>query len=206
MCKEIPLATTPQPFRDNGLSEDEKLQQIEQRFAEIMQILGLDLNDDSLMDTPRRIAKMYVKEIFSGLNPKNFPKMTTIANTMGIDEMVLIRDIKVMSLCEHHFAPIHGRAAVAYIPNKKIIGLSKINRVVDYFSRRPQVQERLTKQIADCLSSVLETENVAVFIDARHYCVISRGIEDQNSSTITSDLRGVFRSSQPARHEFLSKV
>ena len=146
---------------------------------------------------------MYVNEIFSGLNPEFFPKMTVIENEMQYDQMVLVQDINVLSVCEHHFQTIHGLATVAYIPNKKVVGLSKINRVVQFFSRRPQVQERLTKQIADCLQYVLETEHVGVHINAKHYCVIARGVQDAHSSTSTSDLRGHFKTKHETRIEFL---
>lgn len=191
------------PVKANNLSEEEKFSIIQENFKSIMEAIGLDLTDDSLKDTPKRIAKMYLNEIFSGLNEKLFPKMTTIENKMGIDEMICVKDVKVMSVCEHHFATIHGTATVAYIANKKVIGLSKINRLVDFYSRRPQVQERLTKQITDKLVEVLETEDVAVFINAKHYCVISRGIQDQNSTTSTSDLRGRFKTDSSTRSEFI---
>lgn len=189
----------------NSLGEHEKMEKIAEKFTEIMEILGLDLNDDSLKQTPQRIAKMYVKEIFSGLNNDNFPKMTVIDNKMDYDQMICVSGISTLSVCEHHFLTIDGTATVAYIPNKKVIGLSKINRIVQFFSRRPQVQERLTKQIADCLQYVLGTEHVAVHIDARHYCVIARGIEDTASSTITTDVRGHFRSKVQTREEFLGQ-
>jgi GTP cyclohydrolase I len=161
------------------------------------------LANDSLRETPKRVAKMYVKELFRGLSEEAFPKITVIENDMHYDQMVLVRDINVISLCEHHFVTIHGKAHIAYIPKSGVIGLSKINRIADYFSRRPQVQERLTTQIADCLSHVLQTQDVAVYIQAKHYCVISRGVEDINSETITSDLRGVFKTNQATRKEFL---
>jgi GTP cyclohydrolase I len=193
----------PTPVVFNDFSNDEKISQIAHKFSEIMQILGMDLNNDSLKDTPKRIAKMYVNEIFSGLEAKNFPDMTLIENEMKYDQMVLIQAIEVLSVCEHHFQTIHGRATVAYIPNKKVIGLSKINRIVQFFSRRPQVQERLTKQIADCLQYVLQTEHVAVHINAKHYCVIARGVQDNQSTTATSDLRGHFKSKNETRVEFL---
>lgn len=147
---------------------------------------------------------MYVKELFRGLTEEHFPKITVIENKMLYDQMVLVKDIGVISLCEHHFVTIHGMATVAYIPSHGVIGLSKINRIADYFARRPQVQERLTKQVADCLSHVLKTEDVAVYIRAKHYCVVSRGVEDLNSETITSDLRGAFRTNPDTRNEFLS--
>ena len=193
------------PVVKNKLSDDQKIKKISYHFQQIMEVLGLDLSDDSLADTPKRVAKMYVKEIFGGLNSENFPKMTVIDNKMQYDQMVCVQNIEVMSFCEHHFQPIDGLATVAYIPAKKVIGLSKINRVVEFFSRRPQVQERLTKQIADCLQYVLETEDIAVSIKAKHYCVVARGIQDPNSLTTTSDLRGEFRNSAETRTEFLKQ-
>ncbi|MFN3455416.1 MAG: GTP cyclohydrolase I FolE [Pseudobdellovibrio sp.] len=193
------------PTVKSELSDVEKVEKIQQHFSEIMKVLGLDLTDDSLADTPKRIAKMYVKEIFGGLNQENFPKITVIENKMQYDQMVCVQNIQVMSFCEHHFQPIDGFATVAYIPNKKVIGLSKINRVVEFFARRPQVQERLTKQIADCLEYVLDTKDVAVHINAKHYCVIARGVEDMSSSTATCDLRGEFKNSAETRSEFLSQ-
>lgn len=175
---------------------------IEHRFIEIMELLGLDLTDDSLMGTPKRIAKMYVNEIFSGLDYANFPKITCIDNKMNVDQMICVNDVDVSSTCEHHFVVIDGFAKVAYIPDKKIIGLSKINRIVDFFSRRPQVQERLTQQINKTLAFLLETENVAVSISAKHYCVKSRGIKDSVSTTTTSSLGGAFLSDPTVRSEF----
>lgn len=192
------------PWKDNGLSDEQKIEKISQHFSEIMDILGLDLSNDSLQNTPKRVAKMYVQELFSGLGVKNFPKITVIENEMLYDQMVVVKDVNVISLCEHHFVTIHGKATIAYIPSHGVIGLSKINRIADYFARRPQVQERLTKQIADCLTYVLKTEDVAVHIQAKHYCVISRGVKDQNSETITSDLRGVFKTNADTRKEFLN--
>lgn len=193
------------PMKKNGLSDEEKVDKIQKHFTEIMKILELDLKDDSLKDTPKRIAKMYVKEIFSGLNPDNFPKITTIENSMKYDQMIIIRQIKSVSMCEHHFVIIDGQATVAYIPRKKVIGLSKINRIVKFFSQRPQVQERLTKQVADALEKILGTPDVAVFIDAKHYCVAARGVEDTNSMTVTTDLRGAFRDDPKTREEFLTQ-
>lgn len=193
----------PTPMIHNGLTNDQKIARITEKFTDIMQTLGLDLDDDSLRDTPRRVAKMYVNEVFEGLDPKKFPKMTVIENKMHYDQMIVVQDIGCLSFCEHHFLPIDGFATVAYIPNKKVIGLSKINRIVQYFSRRPQVQERLTKQIADCLQYILGTDNVAVHINAKHYCVMMRGIEDTSSTTSTSDLRGHFKSRMETREEFL---
>lgn len=202
-AQEILSNVLPTPMIKTPLSASEKIAQITEKFTEIMEILGLDLNDDSLRDTPRRVAKMYVNEIFSGLNPEHFPKMTVIENKMKYDQMICVTGISSLSFCEHHFLTIDGVATVAYIPNKKVIGLSKINRIVQFFSRRPQVQERLTKQIADCLQYVLDTEHVAVHIDARHYCVIARGIEDTSSSTVTTEVRGHFRTQLQTREEFL---
>ncbi len=194
----------PSPLnKKNVLTDEQKIKVIEENFKEIMIALGLDLSDDSLRDTPKRMAKMYVHELFKGLNPQNFPKMTTIENKMNYDQMIVVQDIELMSTCEHHFQPIQGFATVAYIPNKKVIGLSKINRIVGYFAKRPQVQERLTKQVADCLQQVLETEHVAVHVNAKHFCVIARGIEDIHSSTATCELRGDFKFNDSTRREFL---
>lgn len=193
----------PTPYLETEHSSEEKIEIITKHFVEIMKVLGMDLKNDSLKDTPKRIAKMYVNEIFSGLDPKHFPKMTVIENEMEYDQMVLVQDINVLSVCEHHFQTIDGFATVAYIPNHKVVGLSKINRVVQFFARRPQVQERLTKQIADCLQYVLDTDHVAVHLNAKHYCVIARGVQDGHSSTATSDLRGHFKTKPETRSEFL---
>lgn len=179
---------------------------IEEKFRDIMVALGLDLSDDSLCDTPRRVAKMYVNEIFWGLNYDNFPKCTTVENKMRYDEMVIERNINVQSNCEHHFVVIDGKATVAYIPKKKVLGLSKINRVVEFFSKRPQIQERLTEQIFHALQFILETDDIAVLIDAQHYCVKSRGIQDVGSSTITSKVGGEFKSDPSVRAEFMNLV
>jgi GTP cyclohydrolase I len=183
------------PLRHDAflLSDDEKVELITEKFAEIMQILGLDLTDDSLKDTPKRVAKMYVKEIFEGLNPNKLPKLSLFENKYGYHQILLQKNIHFTSTCEHHFLPIVGKAHVAYIPKDKVVGLSKLNRVVKYFAKRPQVQERLTLQIAEYLQTALNTEDVAVIIDAEHYCIISRGIEDQESSTVTSEFRGKFQ-------------
>lgn len=202
--QEVLSKITPTPIKDNGLTAEQKIAIISKNFQEILTTLGMDLSNDSLRESPQRIAKMYVNEIFKGLDPRNFPKITTIENEMGYDQMIVVRDVSVISTCEHHFVTIDGKATVAYIPNGKVIGLSKINRIVDFFSRRPQVQERLTKQVADCLVHVLGSNDVAVHIDAKHYCVISRGIEDHGSSTVTTDLRGVFRDDSRTRGEFLN--
>jgi len=167
--------------------------------------LGLDLEDDSLKGTPERIARMYMDEIFYGLDINKFPKVTTVENRMQYDEMILIKDISVSSTCEHHFVVIDGIAHVAYIPKKKIVGLSKINRVVEYFSKRPQIQERLTEQIYHALCFILETDDIAVVINATHYCVKSRGVKDINSSTTTSKLGGIFREGD-VRNEFMNLI
>ncbi len=204
--KKILSQVVPTPVVKNGLTEEDKIAQITSHFTEIMKILGLDLDDDSLYKTPQRVAKMYVKEIFGGLNRHNFPDITTIENKMKYDQMILVKSVEVLSQCEHHFQTIDGFATIAYIPKKQIIGLSKINRIVDFFSRRPQVQERLTKQIADCLEIILDTPHVAVSIQAKHYCVIARGIQDAQSVTVTCDLRGDFKSNLATRSEFLTQV
>lgn len=203
IAEDILAHVRPTPMVKNNFTNEQKIELITAKFEEIMNILGMDLGNDSLSDTPKRVAKMYVNEIFSGLDPEQFPKMTVIENEMQYDQMVLVQEIEVLSVCEHHFQTIDGVATVAYIPNKKVIGLSKINRIVQYFARRPQVQERLTKQVADCLQYVLETEHVAVHMNAKHYCVIARGVQDRNSSTSTSDLRGHFKERQATREEFL---
>jgi GTP cyclohydrolase I len=183
-----------------------KIEIIERHFTEIMRILGLDLGDDSLIDTPKRVAKMYVNEIFWGLDHEAFPKCTTVDNKMKYDEMVIERNVNVQSNCEHHFVVIDGVATVGYIPKQKVLGLSKINRVVEYFSKRPQIQERLTEQIYYALQYILETDNIAVVVDAQHYCVKSRGVEDVGSSTVTSKLGGVFKSDPSVRQEFMNIV
>ena len=192
------------PVIDNGLSRKEKIDKIEGNFNEIVTTLGLDLKDDSLMDTPKRVAKMYVNEIFWGLDYDAFPKVTVVDNKMKYNEMVVEKGISVQSYCEHHLVNIDGLATVAYIPNNKVLGLSKMNRVVEYFSRRPQIQERLTEQIYHALSFILETENVALTIDAKHFCVKSRGVENTECSTITSRLGGNFKAHPEVRAEFLA--
>ena len=192
------------PMIQNGLSRDEKYRRIVQSFTDITRTLGLDLNDDSLAETPHRIAKMNVDEIFSGLDYSRFPKISVIANKMQVEEMVQVDDIDVVSTCEHHFVTIDGRARVAYIPKDKVIGLSKINRIVRFFAQRPQVQERLTQQILVALQTLLDTDDVAVTIDAVHYCVKSRGVMDSNSRTRTTSLGGAFKSDPSTRAEFLN--
>lgn len=185
------------------LADKTKIRLIEKHFKEIMNILGLDLKDDSLSGTPHRVAKMYVEEIFSGLNPNNKPAITLFENKYNYHDILVEKDITFHSNCEHHFVPIIGKAHVAYIPDKKVIGLSKINRLVQYYAKRPQVQERLTVQIANDLRKTLQTEHVAVIIEADHACVITRGIKDTHSSTITTQYCGKF--TEPAtKNELLT--
>jgi len=192
------------PIVETELNSEQKYERIKGLLTEVVATLGLDLNDDSLQETPHRIAKMYVQEIFSGLDYANFPKIAVIENKMGVDEMVKVSDISLTSTCEHHFITIDGAAKVAYIPDRKIIGLSKINRIVRFFAQRPQVQERLTQQILVALQTLLETDNVAVSIQATHYCVKSRGIMDVNSATSTTALGGNFKTNVHTRAEFLN--
>jgi len=192
------------PMIDTGLSLEQKYARIKRLMADVVETLGLDLSDDSLAETPHRIAKMYVHEIFSGLDYQQFPKLSLIQNKMGADEMVKIRGIDLTSTCEHHFVTIDGVAKVAYIPGDTIIGLSKINRIVRFFGQRPQVQERLTRQILVALQALLGTQDVAVNIDATHYCVKSRGVMDTNSQTSTTALGGCFRENIHTRAEFLN--
>ena len=190
------------PMVDNGLSDEEKRHKIKTCMTEVMQVLGLDLNDDSLKDTPNRIAKMYVNEIFSGLDYCNFPKITQIENKMSIEQPVQVTDISLTSTCEHHFVTIDGAATVSYIPNKTVIGLSKINRLVGFFAQRPQVQERLTQQVMVALQVLTGTKDMAVSINAIHYCVKARGIRDTKSYTKTSALGGLFNTDIDLRREF----
>ena len=190
------------PTVPNKLIRTDKIHIIEGHFKSIMETMGLDLSDDSLIETPKRVAKMYVNEIFWGLDYEAFPKCTAVDNKMKYNEMVCERNINVQSNCEHHFVVIDGLATVAYVPKDKVLGLSKINRIVEYFSKRPQIQERLTEQIFHALQYILETEDVAVMIDAQHYCVKSRGVEDTGSSTVTSKLGGGFKTDPAARAEF----
>jgi GTP cyclohydrolase I len=181
------------------MSDEEKKYRISGHFAEIMEILGMDLNDDSLKGTPDRVAKMYVEEIFSGLNPENKPKATLFDNKYQYNQMLVEKNITLFSNCEHHFVPIIGVAHVAYISSGKVIGLSKLNRIVQYYAKRPQVQERLTNQIANELMKVLDTKDVAVVIDAKHLCVSSRGVEDHASSTVTTFYGGKFDDPEKVR-------
>ena len=192
------------PLLPHQYERDEKYLRIRDAFTDIARTLGLDLGDDSLCETPQRIARMYVDELFSGLDYLNFPKISLIENKMGVEEMVKVSDIGVTSTCEHHFVTIDGQARVAYIPRDKIIGLSKINRIVRFFARRPQVQERLTQQVLVALQTLLETDDVAVSIDATHYCVKARGVMDSGSRTQTTALGGAFKASHKTRAEFLA--
>lgn len=193
------------PMRPDAfaLEDDVKIELIEKHFRHIMEIMGLDLTDDSLKGTPKRVAKMYIKEVFSGLDPKNKPAISLFDNKYKYDQMLVEKDISVFSNCEHHFVPIYGKAHIAYISSGKVIGLSKLNRIVDYFSKRPQVQERLTVQIANELKKALKTEDVAVVIDAQHMCVQSRGIRDTGSSTVTAYYGGKFEE-ETTKKEFLT--
>jgi GTP cyclohydrolase IA len=197
---------TPTSDTYRNIDRKEKIDLIEKNFSNIMQILGLDLSDDSLIETPKRVAKMYVNEIFWGLDIEAFPKCTAVDNKMKYDEMVVERSINVQSNCEHHFVIIDGLATVAYIPKQKVLGLSKINRIVEYFSKRPQIQERLTEQVYHALQYILETDNIGVVIHGQHFCVKSRGVEDTGSSTVTSKLGGVFKTDPNVRTEFMRLV
>ena len=195
------------PLRPDAfaMSDDEKIKKIEGHFKEIMNILGLDLNDDSLNGTPKRVAKMYVKEVFSGLNPANKPHARLFENKYEYDQMSVEKDITFYSHCEHHFVPIYGKVHVAYISSGKVIGLSKINRIVQYYAKRPQVQERLTVQISKELQKALNTEDVGVVVDATHLCVASRGVGDTNSQTGTAYFMGKFKENQ-TKNEFLNYI
>ncbi len=195
------------PMREDAfeLSDDAKIAKIEQHFEQIMQTLGLDLTDDSLRGTPRRVAKMYVKEIFKGLNPANKPVPSVFDNKFRYGQMLVEKSINLNSTCEHHFLPIFGKAHVGYVANGAVIGLSKINRIVDYFARRPQVQERLTVQIANELKKVLNTDDVAVVIEAKHMCVSCRGIHDESSTTLTAEYSGIFKN-EKRKEEFLAYI
>ncbi len=206
MGDEHILTSLETPMREGAfdLSDEEKIKKIEAHFKEIMDIMGLDLTDDSLKGTPYRVAKMYVQEIFSGLNPANKPGVALFENKYQYNQMLVEKNILLQSTCEHHFLPIYGRCHVAYISNGHVIGLSKINRIVQYYAKRPQVQERLTMQILAELKRVLKTEDVAIYIDAKHMCVSSRGIKDTGSSTVTSGFSGKFETEQYKREFFAS--
>jgi GTP cyclohydrolase I len=194
------------PMSGQQLTRDEKYNRIKDAMTEVVWALGLDLTDDSLEETPHRIAKMYVDEIFSGLDYSTFPKISLIDNKMHAEEMVKVKSVKVISTCEHHFVTIDGIADIAYLPGDKIIGLSKINRIVSFFAQRPQVQERLTRQILIALQTLLETKDVAVFMDATHYCVKARGIQDASSRTETTAMGGRFKSDASLRQHFLTNA
>lgn len=198
-------ADTPMKSDAFALSDEQKIKIIKEHFTEIMDTLGLDLTDDSLSGTPQRVAKMFVQEIFNGLNPDNKPEMTTFENNYQYSEMLIEKDITLHSTCEHHFLPIVGKAHVAYISSGRVVGLSKLNRIVDFFAKRPQVQERLTQQIGKELQESLKTEHVAVLIDASHLCVSSRGVKDVTSSTVTSFYSGKFKEDHTKR-EFLDQL
>lgn len=195
------------PLRSDAfeLSDTEKIEKISAHFREIMNIIGLDLTDDSLNGTPKRVAKMFVQEIFKGLNPANKPAATMFENKFGYNQMLVEKNISLFSTCEHHFLPIYGVAHIAYMSSGQVIGLSKLNRIAQYYAKRPQVQERLTKQIAEELKQVLQTEDVAVYIDAKHMCVQSRGVEDACSSTVTVDYSGKFAQKE-YRDQFLVAI
>ena len=192
------------PLSNDSLCRDEKYERIRAAMTEVVAVLGLDLQDDSITDTPHRIAKMYVDEVFAGLDYSRFPQNATIENKIGADEPVTIDRINLISTCEHHFVTIDGFARVAYLPSSKLIGLSKINRIVRFFAQRPQVQERLTRQIMVALQTLLDTDDVAVAIDATHYCVKARGVMDAGSHTLTKSLGGTFKTDQQLRREFLT--
>lgn len=200
----LEVAGLETPMVANGLSDEQKRQKIEASMRDVMTTLGLDLSDDSLSDTPQRIAKMYVNEIFSGLDYRHFPKITQIENKMQISQPVQVSDISLTSTCEHHFVTIDGTASVAYIPKDTVIGLSKLNRLVSFFAQRPQVQERLTQQVMVAIQALAGTEDVAVSINATHYCVKARGIKDTNSYTRTSSLGGQFLKDKDLRREFFA--
>ncbi len=192
------------PMRDDAfdLDDDEKIARIEDNFREILETMGLDLTDDSLKGTPHRVAKMFIKEKFKGLDPKNKPEMRAFENNYQYNQMIVEKNITLNSSCEHHFVPIIGKAHVAYISSGKVVGLSKLNRIVDYYARRPQVQERLTRQVAEELRSSLKTEDVAVIIEAKHLCISSRGIEDVSSTTVTAEYLGAFKIENKKRELF----
>jgi len=201
------ILTEESKMNDVYLSENEKIDIIEAHMEKILLTLGLDLSDPSMNETPRRVAKMYVKELFYGLSSANFPKLTFIPidSTFTKNQMIVTKNILVQSICEHHFLPMAGVAHVAYIPTKKIIGLSKLNRVVEYFSKRPQIQEKLTHQVCECISNILDTPDVAVYFELTHFCMQFRGVKDPNSKTITSEFLGKFQSDQALKDEFYLK-
>ncbi|TCK01657.1 GTP cyclohydrolase I [Volucribacter psittacicida] len=194
------------PMIDLTKDKDQRRGEIEHHMREVMHLIGLDLTDDSLEETPKRIAKMFIDEIFSGLDYTNFPKITNIQNRMQVSEMVLVNDVTLTSTCEHHFVTIDGLVSVAYYPKNWVIGLSKINRIISFFAQRPQVQERFTEQVLLAFQTILETEDVAVYVKATHFCVKCRGIKDSNSYTVTSAFGGVFLNDRETRKEFLTAI
>ncbi|MGR3808300.1 GTP cyclohydrolase I [Pasteurella testudinis DSM 23072] len=194
------------PMKSVGLSLEHRRKEIEKHMREVLQLIGLDLTDDSIEETPVRMAKMYLDEIFTGMDYANFPKITNIRNRMKVSEMVLVNDVTLTSTCEHHFVTIDGKVSVAYYPKDWVIGLSKINRVVAFLAQRPQVQERLTEQVLTALQTILQTDDVAVYVKATHFCVKCRGIKDTNSYTVTSAFGGVFLEDRETRKEFLSLI
>ncbi|MEY4058561.1 MAG: GTP cyclohydrolase I FolE [Chitinophagia bacterium] len=207
MGDEHKASSVDTPLRTDAFdkTDEQKIAAIEPHFKAIMEILGMDLRDDSLRGTPLRVAKMYVKELFQGLNPANMPSMTLFENKFQYNEMLVEKNINFYTNCEHHFVPFFGKAHVAYISSGKVIGLSKLNRLVEYFSKRPQVQERLTMQIGKALQTVLQTQDVAVMMDAKHLCVSSRGVKDDSSNTITSFFGGKFQD-EKTKLEFLKYI
>ena len=207
MGDEHKASSVDTPMRADAFekTDDQKIAEIEQHFRAIMEIIGMDLRDDSLRGTPLRVAKMYVKELFQGLNPANMPSMTLFENKFNYNEMLVEKNINFYTNCEHHFVPFFGKAHVAYISSGKVIGLSKLNRLVEYFSKRPQVQERLTMQVGKALQTVLQTQDVAIVMDAKHLCVASRGVKDDSSNTITSFFGGKFQE-EATKMEFLKYI
>lgn len=196
------------PLRTDAfdLSDEVKIERITKSVRDILETLGMDLTDDSLKGTPKRVAKAYVKELFGGLNPQNKPSASTFENKYQYGEMLVEKNITLYSTCEHHLLPIVGKAHVAYVSNGRVVGLSKMNRIVDHFAKRPQVQERLTMQIVQELQQILKTQDVACIIDAKHLCVNSRGIKDVSSSTVTAEYQGVFKTNEALRRDFLAYV
>ena len=208
-AQNVAITRYPTPLRASfQLSKEEKEEAIAFHFAKIMESLGLDLNHPSLAETPKRVAKMYVEELFYGLDYSQFPNVSFIENDFFEEQgnLILIKDISLKSVCEHHFIPMTGIAHIAYVPSGKILGLSKLNRIVDYFARRPQLQERLNAQIADCISQLLETDDVAVAVEAKHFCICYRGIQDSTSLTQTHVLRGSFKTDPTLRSEFFKNI
>jgi len=210
VLKKAALTNYPNPISKtlHSLTDEEKIAKVEKHLREVLEILGLNLEDDSIAHTSYRIAKMYVKEIFSGLNPDNFPSLCFIedSSVRDSDQMIVIKNISMKSTCEHHFVPMVGHCHVAYIPNKKVIGLSKINRIVRFHCQKPQIQERLTAQIVDTLKTVLDTQDVAVFVKLKHFCVTMRGVEDEQSTTETTLFKGRIKTEPNFRQEFLLKI